>query len=337
MANKDGFLFTRTPYRISLFGGGSDYPNFYSEHGGACIGGSIDKFCYLGSRYLPAFFDHKYRIVYSQTEHPQSVEDIKHPSVKQVIKFLKISEGLEIHHYGDLPARSGLGTSSAFTVGLLNCLSNLETKHLTKEQLYKQSIIIEQEKIMEAVGSQDQVMVAQGGFNFIKFSKEGEILPQSIKNKERINSLSDNLMLFFTGVSRNSSVNAEKIINNIPKNTNSIKTLASYAKDAKFIIENNSQNLDEIGSMLNNAWKIKKELADTITTDFINKYYELAISAGAIGGKILGAGGGGFLLFYVPKNKQKSVQTALQDLLLINFNFEYDGASIVKSLGGKYE
>ncbi|MFT6631560.1 MAG: D-glycero-alpha-D-manno-heptose-7-phosphate kinase [Bacteriovoracaceae bacterium] len=327
------FLFSKTPYRVSLFGGGSDYPAYYKEHGGACIGGAINKYCYIGSRYLPPFFAHKHRIVYSQTEHPQSIDEIKHPSVREVLKHLNIEEGLEIHHYGDLPARSGLGTSSSFTVGLLNCLTSLQSKKLSKQELYLTSILIEQSKIKEAVGSQDQVMVTQGGFNYIKFNQCGKIECEKIIEEKRIQRLSENLMLFFTGVSRNSSENAEKIIKNIPSKVQTIKKMVSFAHDAKIIIENPSGNLDHIGEMLNEAWLLKKTLADTITTDFINDYYERALKAGAIGGKILGAGGGGFLLFYVPEESQNKVKMALSELLYIDFKFEFEGASLVKNLG----
>ena len=327
------FLFSKTPYRVSLFGGGSDYPAYYKEHGGACIGGAINKYCYIGSRYLPPFFEHKHRIVYSQTEHPQSIDEIKHPSVREVLKHLKIEDGLEIHHYGDLPARSGLGTSSSFTVGLLNCLTSLQSQELSKQDLYLTSILIEQTKIKEAVGSQDQVMVTQGGFNFIKFNTSGKIECERISDEEKIEDLSNNLMLFFTGISRDSSNNAEKIIKNIPSKTSTLKKMVSFAHEAKNIIESSSKDLDHIGHMLHEAWLLKKTLADTITTDFINGYYEKAFAAGAIGGKILGAGGGGFLLFYVPRNKQNNVKNALSELLYIDFNFEFEGASIVQNLG----
>jgi D-glycero-alpha-D-manno-heptose-7-phosphate kinase len=333
----NNFIFSRTPYRISLFGGGSDYPAYSKEFGGACIGGTINKYCFIGSRYLPAFYDHKYRIVYSKTELPQIVEEIQHPSVREVIKYLDIQEGLEIHHYGDLPARSGLGTSSSFTVGLLKCLNSLQSKVIDKKSLYEKSIYIEQSKIKEAVGCQDQVMVAQGGFNFIDFHKSGNISINRVSNPERIHTLSDNLMLFFTGVSRTSSYNAEKIIKNIPNKISTIKKMVSFAIEAKKIMESNNRNLDEIGHMLHEAWILKKTLADSITTDFIDQYYEIAIKAGAIGGKILGAGGGGFILFYVPTSKHLGVKKALSELLYIDFKFEFEGATLVETLGEKYE
>ena len=322
-------IISKTPYRISLFGGGSDYPTWYNDNGGCVLGGSIDKYCYISARQLPPFFEHKYRVVYSNIELRNDITSIEHPSVRETLKYLDVIEGMEINHFGDLPARSGIGSSSSFTVGLLNVVSHLYGNKLTKEQLALKSIHIEQNLIQEAVGSQDQTIAAHGGFNFIEFTKNATTITK-IQNSNAVNKLNDNLLLFFTGVSRDSTINAKKIINNLSQNKDRIYQMIEYANISKDIIESGS-DIDQIGELLHKAWLIKKSYANTITSDHINNIYERALKSGALGGKILGAGGGGFILFYVPKIHQEGVKQALNELIHIDFNFCDEGSSILTS------
>lgn len=320
---------SKTPYRISLFGGGSDYPAWYNEKEGCVIGGAINKYCYLSVRKLPPFFEHDFRIVYSKIELVNEIKNIQHPSVRELLNYFKIQEGLEIQHIGDLPAQSGIGSSSAFTVGLLNALSALHGNKLSPLELSYDSIYIEQELIQEFVGSQDQVMVAHGGFNFIEFSKKN-ISVHPVKRTQCFKKLENNLLLFFTGKSRNSNINAEKIINNLPKNEKNVLSLMELAKKARSIIENDGV-ADDIGHMLKEAWERKKQYASTISSSIIDDYFSIAEKNGALGGKILGAGGGGFLLFYVPEENQKNVISALEQLTHVEFCFSNHPSQVVES------
>ncbi len=323
---------SKTPYRISLFGGGSDYPSWYEENEGFTIGGAINKYCYLCVHKKPNFFDHKYRMVYSIIEKTHDLQSLNHPAIKGVLSYMGFNEGIEIHHIGDLPAMSGMGTSSAFTVGLINAMAKLHGKDLSSQELFEKSIHVEQNVIAEAVGSQDQAFSSFGGFNSINFSKD-KITVDKINNKEAIADLDKNLMLFFTGVSRNSTVNATKIIKNLNKNKENIKHLVNLAKYAKDVIEE-QKDLNQIGEMLAESWDRKKELADTIVVPEIDDLYKKAVKAGAIGGKVLGAGGGGFVLLYVNKDKQEEVREALSSYLEIDFKFTGRASEIILNSGG---
>jgi len=323
-------IISRTPYRISFFGGGTDYPEYYNEFGGKTLGVTINKYSYLQVRVLPPFFEHKYRIVYSKQENITNVNNIQHPSVRETIKYLGINYGLSIHHDGDIPARSGMGSSSAFTVGLLNSLNALEGKISSKHELTKQSIHIEQNLIKENVGSQDQTFAAYGGFNLIKFLQNEEIIVDPIiLNKARLEKFQDNIMLFFSGLSRNASEvvleQREKTKINIP-NLDKIKLLVDEAYE---ILIDEKRDLREFGELLNYTWELKKKLSNKISNKEIDTIYEKAIVAGAIGGKLLGAGGGGFMAFYVEKENQLKVLDALRGYLHIPFNFDFNGSKII--------
>lgn len=328
-------IISKTPFRISLFGGGSDYPTWIKEHGGCAIGGSINKYCYLSARKLPAFFDHKHRLVYSKIELFNKIDEILHPAVRGVFEYLEVVEGFEVHHFSDLPGRSGLGSSSAFTVGLLNAMSYLLKKPLTKTELNETAIHIEQNVIKENVGCQDQTMVAHGGFNFIHFDQSGLIDVSPVRlTYQRLKKLEDSLMLFFTGISRISDENARKIIKNLTDKSDGIKQVMILAKEAHHILENRNKNIDQIGEMLDEAWEIKKTFADSISNKFVDDIYKKAKDAGALGGKLIGSGGGGFLLLYANPAHQDAIRNELKDLLEIGFRFENEGSKVLKIVDG---
>jgi D-glycero-alpha-D-manno-heptose-7-phosphate kinase len=322
-------IVSKTPFRISFFGGGSDYPAWYLENGGAVISTTIDKYCFISCRPLPKFFDHNHRIVYSIIESVKNINEIQHPSVREVLNWKRIKTGLEIHHDGDLPARSGLGSSSAFTVGLLNALEALEGKIISKKDLAKNAIHIEQNIINENVGSQDQVATSYGGLNKIKFNNDNSFnVEKIIIHPQRYKELDDNLLLFFTGTTRFASTIAEEQIKNIKNTSNQINEMVEMVDHSISILRNND-SIDEFGKLLNKSWVLKKTLSTKISNNLIDNIYETALSNGALGGKLLGAGGGGFILFYVPKKKQKAVRQALDKLNNVPFNFDNQGSSIV--------
>jgi D-glycero-alpha-D-manno-heptose-7-phosphate kinase len=323
-------IITKTPFRISFFGGGTDHPAWFKENGGKVLSTTFDKYCYISIRNLPPFFDHKYRIVYSLIESVNNLKDIKHPAVREVLKYLKSTIGLEIHHDGDLPARSGLGSSSAFTVGLLNAMNALEGKFVSSENLAKTAIHIEQNLIKECVGSQDQIAASFGGFNHIKFNNDDTFLVEPITiTQKRKNDLNENLMLFFTGVSRFSSDVAESQILNMSNCSPQMNELQSMVDDGIEILTNTNIPIENFGVLLNSSWKIKRSLSTMISNIKIDNLYETAIKAGAVGGKVLGAGGGGFVLFYVKPENQAKVKEALSTLTYVPFKFENTGSKVV--------
>ncbi|MCF7907777.1 MAG: kinase [Candidatus Omnitrophica bacterium] len=323
-------IISRTPFRISFFGGGTDYPVWYRENGGAVISASINKYCYITCRYLPPFFDYKYRIVYSQREAVKSLSDIKHPSVRECLNFMNLGKGVEIHHDGDLPARTGLGSSSAFTVGLLNALYALKGKMVTKKQLALEAIHVEQERIKEHVGSQDQTIAAFGGFNKITFARDNNIEVQPVTlHFEKLKHLQRHLMLFFTGFSRTASEIAQEQINQTPNRTKELGNMHDMVYAAMDILNSNHEDFSDFGKLLNESWKIKRSLTSKISTPLIDQIYETAMWAGAKGGKILGAGGGGFILFFVNPEFQQKVRLALKNLLYVPFRFDTLGSQIV--------
>ncbi|BAE49877.1 kinase [Paramagnetospirillum magneticum] len=323
-------IISRTPFRVSLFGGGSDYPKWYREHGGQVLGFAINKYCYLSVRPLPPFFEHKHRIVYAKIETVNEISEIQHPAVRHILDQMGVSIGLEIHHDGDLPARSGLGSSSSFTVGMLNALRALEGRMSSKEELARQAIHIEQNVIAEAVGSQDQIWAAYGGLNHITFQRDDsfEVTPV-IMDPRRQRKFTDNLILFFTGFSRFAAVIAEKKIANLDRKTSHLRSMVDMVDEAKSILTNKERDLDEIGRLLHESWRLKRDLADDVSTPAIDEIYESALAAGALGGKLLGAGGGGFMLFYVAKEQQDSVRKALSRLIEVQFDIDYSGSKIV--------
>lgn len=322
-------IISKTPFRISFFGGGTDYPVWYEEHGGAVLSTTIDKYCYINIRYLPPFFEHKHRIVYSYIENVKSVNEIQHPVVKALLKHFKIKTGLEIHHDGDLPARSGLGSSSAFTVGMLNSLYALLGKIISKPELAKQAIYAERNILKENVGSQDQVAVAHGGFNKIIFHKDHNfrIEPMTIQ-KERIAQLEKHLMLIFTGFSRFASDIAAEQIKNTKDRKHELSTLKQMV-DYAIEILNGSQDITQFGKLLHESWQLKKHLSQKISTNAVDDLYETALKNGAIGGKLLGAGGGGFMLLFISPDKRKKLSNALKDYLEVKFSFDSEGSQII--------
>ncbi len=321
-------IISKTPFRISFFGGGTDYPIWCQENNGAVLGCTIDKYCYISCRFLPPFFEHKSRLVYSKIEMINYIDEIVHPAVRETLKHMNIKEGLEIHHDGDLPARSGLGSSSAFTVGLLNSLYALRGCMVSKQRLAKEAIYIEQERIKENVGSQDQVMAAYGGMNIIEFNSEGfEVNPIIIK-KERIEELQNHLMLFYTGISRTASYIALEQINNTPKKKRELSAMYDMVWEAQKILDSES-DIEDFGRLLNESWRLKKSLSDKISSHYIDYLYQLAIEEGAVGGKLLGAGGGGFLLLFAKPENQEKIKERLKGVLQVNFCFENKGSSII--------
>lgn len=323
-------IISRTPFRVSLFGGGTDYPQWYRNHGGSVLGFAINKYCYITLRELPPFFEHKHRIVYSRVELVRGIEEIQHPAVRAVLQDKKIRHGVELHHDGDLPARSGLGSSSSFTVGLLNALAALEGRMLSRQELAAEAIRIEQEVIRENVGSQDQVWAAYGGLNRIDFNTDGtmSVLPVIVPPARR-QALESSLMLFFTGFSRFASEVAKKKIENFATREAHLKGLRQNVEEGLAILQDERRSLDELGRLLHEGWRLKRELADGVSTPAIDEIYQAGLAAGAIGGKLLGAGGGGFMLFYVPAEKRAAVREQLRDLIHVGFKIEGEGSKIV--------
>lgn len=324
-------IISRTPFRISFFGGGTDYPSWYKKNGGVVLATTIDKYCYLTVRYLPPFFDNKYRIVYNLVEGCKKVNQIVHPAVREIIRFLKIKEGLEIHHDGDLPARSGLGSSSAFTVGLLNALYALKGYMPNKQKLAKTSIYLEQKILKETVGSQDQVLAAYGGFNLVTFEKDGEMVikPVTISSR-RIEELQNHLMLFYTGIVRTASDIAKTYVKNINVQKKPLDDMKKLVEEALSILDS-KQDINHFGELLNKAWEAKRTLSTAVSNPIIDKLYNQALSSGALGGKLTGAGGGGFLLLFVPPEYQAQVKKALNKLIYVPFKFEHLGSQIIFS------
>lgn len=294
------------------------------------LGASIDKYCYITCRELPPFFKHKHRIAYSKVETVCDINEIQHPSVRETFKCLEIRHGLEIHHDGDIPARSGMGSSSAFTVGLIKTLYALKGKIITKEELFKKAIHIEQNLIKENVGSQDQVWAACGGFNTIEFLRNNEIIVEPIIMKEsHLRSFESKFMLLFTGLSRHASEIAGEQIQNVNKNKNELIVMRELVDEAYNVLTSGMDDFKEFGRLLNETWLIKRKLSTRISNSEIDGMYETAIKHGAVGGKLLGAGSGGFMLFYVEPENRERVKMALKDYLQVPFRFDFTGSEII--------
>ena len=323
-------IITRTPFRISFFGGGTDYPAWYRENGGAVLSTTINKYCYINCRYLPPFFDMKYLIRYSVREETKTIDEIIHPSVKACLDYVKLQKGIEMVHTSDIPARSGIGSSSSFTVGLLSSLYALRGEMTTKRQLARDAITVEQKIIKEHVGSQDQVAVAFGGLNRIDFGGETDfyVSPVTIENG-KLDLFQDHLMLFFTGFSRTASEIAVEQIKGISVKKNELKAMHQMVDHAINILNSHSKHIIDFGKLLHESWLLKKGLTSLITTNSIDAIYETARKAGAVGGKLLGAGGGGFMLLFVPPDKQDNVKKALKNILFVPFRFENLGSQII--------
>jgi D-glycero-alpha-D-manno-heptose-7-phosphate kinase len=324
-------IITRTPFRISFFGGGTDYPAWYQEHGGVVLATSIDKYCYITCRYLPPFFEHRHRIVYSIVETVQRAEEIKHPAVRAILEWAGCDgEGLEIHHDGDLPARSGLGSSSSFTVGLIHALAALKGRYISKDELAKRAIYVEQQVIKENVGSQDQISAAFGGLNRIDFTTSNtfQVSPIVLKD-DRLKEFQSHLMLCFTGFSHIASEIAKAKIDNIKHREMELHRMKEMVDEAIQILQSAKTPIDEVGQLLHEHWLCKRELSSKVSTPEIDHLYEEGRRCGAIGGKLLGAGGGGFLLLFVKPELQAKIKERLNHLIHVPVRFETSGSRIV--------
>ena len=323
-------VITRTPLRISFFGGGTDYPIWYREHGGAVLATTIDKSCYLTCRRLPPFFEYHSRISYSKVENVASNRSIEHPSVRACLEFLGMEEGVEVHHVADLPARTGLGTSSAFTVGLLLGLYALRDQMRDKHTLATEAIHVEQDLIHEAVGAQDQVSAAYGGFNRINFNRDGTIeVNRILASQSRFAELEQHMALYFTGFSRTASEIAQEQLKMTPHKEKELRTMLQLVDEAESILTDSRRSLDDFGRLLNESWQIKRTLTQKITNSNIDEIYQAGLSAGALGGKLLGAGGGGFMLFFVPPERRQALRAKLKNLLCVPFSFSNKGSHVV--------
>jgi D-glycero-alpha-D-manno-heptose-7-phosphate kinase len=322
-------IISRTPFRISFFGGGTDYPGWYRQHGGAVLATTIDKYCYINVRYLPPFFEHRFRIVYSRIENAESVEQIAHPAVREIIRHLDLRQGLEIHHDADLPARSGMGSSSAFTVGLLHALAALKGEVRSKQQLALESIHVEQVLLRENVGSQDQVMAAYGGLNHVVFSPQGEVTVHPVTlSRARMEELNAHLMLCYTGIKRTASEVAASFVNDLNARRRQLRIMKDLV-DESLAVLTSGQDLRLFGELLREAWLAKRSLSPVISNSEVDAIFERALAAGAMGGKLLGAGGGGFVLFVVPPDRRRQLQAALPELISAPVRIESSGSQII--------
>jgi len=328
---REKMIITRTPFRISFFGGGTDFPSWYREHGGAVLSTTIDKYCYVSLRKLPPFFDFKHKIVFfSKQEAFNEFDEIQHPAVREVYRFMKVDSGLVMQHDADLPSHSGLGSSSAFTVGLLHALYSHRGELVTKKRLGLEAVHVEQNMIQEAVGSQDQMAAAFGGLNKISFSRGEniEITPLAISGKKQRH-LQERLMLFFTGFARFAVEIEQDKIKNLNSKRKELRLLHSLVDEAVDVLNGDIAGYDAFGHLLHETWLLKRSLSSKVSSSSIDDIYSRGIDAGALGGKILGAGGGGFILFYVKPEDQDSVRAALSNLLHVPFRFDTLGTQLI--------
>tara|TARA_B100000902_G_scaffold387563_1_gene431881 strand:- start:16 stop:996 length:981 start_codon:yes stop_codon:yes gene_type:complete len=321
-------IITKTPYRISFFGGGSDYPEWYKKYGGMVLSTTIDKHIYISCRFLPKFFKHKYRIVWSKIENVKDINQIQHKAVKKLLQHLRIKQGLEIHYDGDLPARSGMGSSSCFAVGLSKALYKIKDKELSKSELAKKTIEFEQKIMKEVVGSQDQTIASYGGFNKIIFNKNNKIQVQKISSSKNIEKLNKNLVLIYTGINRTAHKIANTYVKKLTRSKkNHIEKIMGYVNEGKKILD--TGNVDDFGRLLHISWLEKKGLSKLITNNKIDELYDEAIRHGALGGKLLGAGGGGFLLVYMKNENAKKFFKRYKNIINVPFNFTKDGSQVI--------
>lgn len=321
-------IITKTPFRMSFFGGGTDIESFFKEHGGSVLSTTFDKYCYVNVRHLPRFFDYKSELTYSKIEKVVDNNDIQHPAIRNAMNMLDMQE-IRLIYEADLPARSGLGTSSSFAVGMLNAFYALKGKYSDKKKLADEAIYLERVLCEEAGGWQDQIAASFGGFNRINFNADGyEVLPVII-NPERKKQLNENLLMFFTGFTRFSA--AVQQANNLGANdkTAQLKEMLYLVDDAEKILTDKNSDLDDFGRLLDHTWRLKKQTGSAVSTDSIDALYSKGIEAGALGGKLLGAGGGGFLVFYVQPEKHETVRNAMKDLMYIPFEFENGGTRVI--------
>ena len=330
-------IITKTPFRMSFFGGGTDMESFFREYGGAVLSTTFDKYCYVNVRHLPRFFDYSTELSYAKTERVTSVDDIQHPAIRNAMKFLDMHQ-IRLTYEADLPARSGLGTSSSFAVGMLNAFYCLKGKYADKKKLADEAIYLEREMCQEAGGWQDQIAAAFGGMNRIEFNKDGtyDVRPIII-HPDRKKQLNDNLLMFFTGFTRFSSDMQKANAIGYAEKIKQLQQMYALVDDAEAILEDKYSNLDDFGRLLDITWKLKRQTGGAITTNSIDAIYERGIVAGALGGKLLGAGGGGFLVFYVTPDKKESVMEAMKDLLHVPFKFEDGGTKVIHYSPESYE
>lgn len=324
-------ILTRTPYRISFFGGGTDYPEWFETHGGAVLGTSIDKYCWIACR--KTLFSPRYRIVCSKVEECDSIDEIRHPAVRECLRFMEI-EGVEIHYWGDLPARSGMGSSSAFVVGLLHALRQMKGLKYEQLPIAEEAIHIERNVLKENVGCQDQYLTCYGGFNRLQFKKGAPVERDSAMWDSRLDELSDHLMLFYTGIERTASDVASTYIKDFLKKERTLFRLRDMVEEARAILWER-KDLNEFGELLHESWELKKSLGAMVSTRVIDGIYLTALGSGAIGGKLLGAGGGGFLLLFVPPEDQDPVRKCLmyqreEKVKEAPFEFEFTGSTAIE-------
>lgn len=323
-------IITSTPLRVSFFGGGTDYPLWYREHGGSVLSTTINKSCYISLRRLPPFFEYHSRISYSRVENVQANSAIEHPSVRACLNYMGVEEGVEIHHVADLPARTGLGTSSAFTVGLLLALYALKNQMRDKRTIAAEAIHVERDLLHEAVGSQDQVSVAYGGFNRIDFGPDDAIeVKRIVAPGGRLAELESHLALYFTGFSRTASEIAREQIQVTPTKHRELAAMLELVEEAESILLDEHRPIDDFGRLLHEGWRIKRGLTGKISNSAIDEIYEEGLKAGALGGKLLGAGGGGFMLFYIPSEQREILRARLKRLLCVPFSFSNRGSHVV--------
>ena len=330
-------IITKTPFRMSFFGGGTDMEEYFKVNGGSVISTTFDKYCYVNVRHLPRFFDYSSEISYSKTERVISVDDIQHPAVREAMKMLDMRE-IRLTYEADLPARSGLGTSSSFAVGMLNAFYCLKGKYADKRKLADEAIYLERVLCREIGGWQDQIAASFGGFNRINFSADGyEVLPVII-SPNRKQQLNDNLMMFFTGFTRFSSdVQKANSSSSTEDKNQKLKQMYDLVNEAESILTNSDRDIDDFGRLLDTTWKLKKGTGGSVSTDHIDYLYQKGIASGALGGKLLGAGGGGSLVFYVKKEKQQAIREAMKDLMYIPFKFENGGTRVIHYSPEEYE
>ena len=328
-------IITQTPFRMSFFGGGTDMEEYFKENGGAVLSSTFDKYCYVTVRHLPRFFDYKSDITYSRTERVNSYEEIQHPAIRNAMRMLDMHE-LRLTYDSDLPARSGLGTSSSFAVGMLNAFYALKGKYADKKKLADDAIYLERVLCGEAGGWQDQIAAAYGGLNRIEFGASGyEVIPV-IVSPQRKEQLNRNLMMFFTGFTRFSAEIQKVNSSDRRDKTSQLREMYSLVSEAESVLTDKYADLDDFGRLLDYTWKLKRQTGSAVSTDNIDGLYDRGIKAGALGGKLLGAGGGGFLLFYVQPERREAVADALKDLLYIPFKFETGGTRVIHYTPEKY-
>ena len=322
-------IITKTPFRMSFFGGGTDMEDYFKENGGAVLSTTFDKYCYVNVRHLPRFFEWSNELSYSKTERVSSINDIKHPAIREAMKMLDMQE-IRLTYEADLPARSGLGTSSSFAVGMLNAFYALKGKYVDKKKLADDAIYLERNLCNEIGGWQDQIAASFGGLNRINFNADGyEVLPVII-SPERKRQLNSNLLMFFTGFTRFSSdIQRVNNVSNTEEKRSNLKKMYELVDEAEAILTNKNRDLDDFGRLLDTTWRLKKGTGAAISTGSIDELYEKGLKAGALGGKLLGAGGGGFLVFYVPDERQSAVRDAMNDLMYIPFKFEDGGTRVI--------